>query len=374
MRIVFLAFSHMEYSIELAEAVSELEDVLFMIPKRNINGFGDVINKNVRLYSFHKPRLRYPTNLIMTYKIVRQINSFHPDVIHLQHLPGEEPWFDLVLPFLLRKYPMVITVHDVILHSGDNLSRRLHIFRYMLNRGYSEQFIVHGENLKNEMILHYNVPHRDVHVLPRGTNSIFQRFIEHSAGEENLTILFFGRIWEYKGLRYLIEAEPLITEKIPDAKIIIAGRGEDFYKYREMMVNPEKFIVLNKLIPHKVVADLFQRCSVVVLPYTDASQSGVVPLAYAFKKPVVVTNVGSLPETVVHGETGYIVPPRDSKKLAEAVIALLEDNKKRKIMGENAYKKTQEDLSWKNIAPRTIEVYKWALAIRNSDVNGRKEK
>jgi glycosyltransferase involved in cell wall biosynthesis len=184
--------------------------------------------------------------------------------------------------------------------------------------------------------------------------------------EELHTIMYFGRIWGYKGIRYLIEAEPMISEKIPDLKIIIAGTGEDFQKYRDMMVNKDRFIVHNEFISHKMVAELFQKAGLIVLPYTDGSQSGVIPQAYAFKKPVVVTDVGSLPEAVEHGKTGYIVPPKDPEKLADAIIDLLTDNEKRKRMGERANKKTQEELAWKNIASNTIEVYKKALSRKNS--------
>jgi starch synthase len=109
---------------------------------------------------------------------------------------------------------------------------------------------------------------------------------------------------------------------------------------------------------------LLQRSSVVVLPYIEASQSGVIPTAYGFKKPVVVTDVGSVPEAVEEGKTGFVVPTRDSEALAHAVIRLLKDEKLRRQMGENAYKKLKEDFSWDNIAQRTLEVYRKAIQAR----------
>jgi glycosyltransferase involved in cell wall biosynthesis len=238
-------------------------------------------------------------------------------------------------------------------------------FTHRLAIKYAKQIIVHGEELKREMVREYNKALDDINVLNRGVNSIYRRFIKKEIEEENSTVLFFGRIWGYKGLQYLIEAEPKITREIPDLKIIIAGRGEDVNKiYGDKMINKDKYIIHNNHIPNKMVAELFQKASVVVLPYTDASQSGVVPLAYAFGKPVVVTNVGSLPEAVDDGETGYIVPPRNPEQLAKAVIDLLKDRKKRKRMGENAFRKTQEELAWKNIALKTKEVYEKAISIQ----------
>jgi glycosyltransferase involved in cell wall biosynthesis len=168
---------------------------------------------------------------------------------------------------------------------------------------------------------------------------------------------------EYRtiSLEYLIEAEPLITKEVPDAKIVIAGKGENFKKYEDMMINRETFIVYNYRIPYKEGAELFQRCSVVVLPYIDASQSGVIPTAYGFKKPVVVTDVGSIPEIVDDGITGFIMPPKNPEAWAEVIVKLLKDEKLRREMGENAYKKLKRDLSWDKIAEKTIEVYKKAI-------------
>ncbi len=162
-------------------------------------------------------------------------------------------------------------------------------------------------------------------------------------------------------MEYLIKAEPLITKEVPDAKIIIAGMGEDFKKYENMMINRDNFIVHNYRISYKEGAELLQRCSLVVLPYIDASQSGVIPTAYGFKKPVVVTDVGAIPEIVDDGITGFIVPPRNTEALADAIVKLLKNEDLRKQMGETAYKKLKTDLSWDNIAEKTIEVYKKAI-------------
>jgi len=362
MRVVLYAFDHIEYTIQLTEALSKLEDIMLMLPQHKGKRFLEVVEDNVNIESYYQPRLRYPTNLLALYEIIKKINGFNPDIVHWQ---GEHPWFNLILPLLKRRYPLVTTVHDVVLHVGDTKSRKIPSFVYKLSTRYADEIIVHGEKLKKDIIEKSNRLVNNVHVIPRGVNSIYRRFLKRDLKEEDNLILFFGRIWEYKGLRYLIEAEPLITEKVPAAKIVIAGSGEDFGKYVKMMTHKEKFTIYNQIIPNEMVAELFQRASVVVLPYIEASQSGIVPLAYAYKKPVVVTNVGSIPEVVDNGKTGYIVPPKDPEKLAEAIIDLLRDKEKRRKMGENACKKTEEELSWDNIAMKTVEVYKKAFLARH---------
>src|SRR4029077_824531 len=127
----------------------------------------------------------------------------------------------------------------------------------------------------------------------------------------------------YKGLEYLIRAEPLITARVPEGTILISGGGEKLSHYRRMMVHPDRFIVDNGFIPDERAADYFARASVVVLPYVEASQSGVVSMAYSAAKPVVATSVGGLPEMVEDGGTGYLVPPRNVSQLAESVTRLL---------------------------------------------------
>src|SRR5262249_40553785 len=139
------------------------------------------------------------------------------------------------------------------------------------------------------------------------------------------SVLFFGRLWPYKGLEYLIRAEPRITAEVPGVKIVIAGSGEAYGRYQAMMSHPGRFVIHDEYVSDEKRAQLFRESSVVVLPYIEASQSGVIPLAYRFGKPVVATTVGGLPAMVDHGETGYLVPPADAESLARAVVDLLRD-------------------------------------------------
>jgi glycosyltransferase involved in cell wall biosynthesis len=353
-----IAFTNIEYTIELTEALTNIVDVILMIPEEHAKRFCNKINDNIKLKSFTKPRLREIANLLFVYKMIKRINQLKPDVIHLQR---GHPWLNFGLPFL-RKYLLVNTIHDVNLHVGDKESSKIPFFTHKFAINNAKKIIVHSEKLKTEFTQKYNKFDNDVHVIPRGINSIYNRYTDKFIQEEENTILFFGRIWPYKGLRYLIEAEPHITHIIPDAKIIIAGRGEDVIRnYQPFMANPNKFKIYNKHISNNMVAELFHQASVVVLPYIEASQSGVVPLAYSFKKPVVVTNVGSLSEIVDNGITGFVVPSKDPEKLADRIIYLLKNKETRKKMGENAYRKATQELSWKEIAAKTVEVYEKSI-------------
>jgi starch synthase len=361
MRIICFG-GFIEYQIQLANALCKKEEVIIIFPMHELpNVYLGTIDQGVNIHLLGRGKPWYhPISLLILKDIVKTMRKFRPDVIHMQ-LGGSI--VDLALLPFFKRYPLVATFHDVTLHVGEE-SRRVNFVRNCM-RKYSDEIIVHGEKLREQMIREYNLPSEKVHAIHFGEHEVapFKKYEREGIEEEGNLILFFGRIYQYKGLEYLIKAESLITKEVPNAKIVIAGEGENFKKYDEMIGSRrEHFILHNYRIPYEEGAELFQKSSLVVLPYIEASQSGVVPTAYGFKKPVVVTDVGSISEIVDDNKTGFIVPPRDSQALAEAVIRLLKDKKLRKEMGENAYKKLKEDFSWDRITEKTLEVYREAIA------------
>ena len=261
-----------------------------------------------------------------------------------------------------RNYPLVLTVHDALLHLGEGTGSKISQIPQWVHDCacyLARQRIVHTQQVKELLLQRLGIPSSTVHVVPL-VPSFGGEAKEHVQEDEHL-ILFFGRIWEYKGLEYLIRAEPLITSKVPKAKIVIAGVGENFDRYRRMMVHPEQFIVYNEHISDEKRAELFRRASVVVLPYIEASQSGVILVAYHFKKPVVATTVGGLPEMVDHGQTGYLVPPRDPNALAEAIVLLMQNEEMRRRFGENGRWKVDVEWAPEVLGHKTRLVYRHAV-------------
>lgn len=359
MRTACFSFDFIDYTIQLGNALSQNGiEVFLLLSDEHMKDYLESSNsmrKHVKKYIYNQPRLYSPTNILLTFRLLRQIIDFQPDVIHFQ---GCHIWFSLALPWLkLKGHHIVTTFHDVKPHHGENhLLMALFMPTLFLARKYSDLIFVHGRKLKEQLTEYY--PANKICIIPIGEHNVapLKKYAKGLKEEKN-SVLFFGRIHQYKGLEYLIRAEPLITKEVPGVKIVIAGRGESFEKYQRLMVNRENFIVHNHFIGFEQAAELFEKCTLVVLPYTDASQSGVVPVAYAFKKPVVVTNVGSLPEIVDDGKTGYVVTAGDEVALAKAVVRLLKDDVLRKEFGENGYQKLESELSWNKIAEKTIEAY-----------------
>jgi len=146
-------------------------------------------------------------------------------------------------------------------------------------------------------------------------------------------LLFFGFVREYKGLKYLIQAMPLMINHITDMKLFIVGdfSNEESKKQYETMITQtgckEHIVIYDGYIPDKEVEKFFAASDLVVLPYISATQSGIAQIAYGFEKPVVATNVGGLPDVVTDRKTGYIVEAENADAIADAVVDFFENDR-----------------------------------------------
>ena len=359
LRVAFVAFDSVELSIRLATALSAHAEVLLTLPRTQSVPYMRWLGESVIFRPFDRPRLRQPLRqMALLARLWWTIRRFRPDVIHMQkwHL-----WFFLALP-LFRAYPLVISVHDPEAHLGDRGAEKTP--RWVVARGYrkADRLITHNEAMRTATIASHRVDADRVDVIPlveRGDGSL-----RPDVSERAFEILFFGRIWEYKGLDRLIRAAPLVVSEVPEARFVVAGRGDDLEPYLQMIDDPSRFEIINEFVSEDRQAELFRRAAIVVLPYVEATQSGVIPVAASFGKPVVASRVGGLPEQVEHGVTGLLVPPRDDVALARAIIDLLSDESRRHAMGREARRKARDEWSAAAVARRTLAVYERTIAER----------
>jgi glycosyltransferase involved in cell wall biosynthesis len=174
--------------------------------------------------------------------------------------------------------------------------------------------------------------------------------------KEGKYILFFGLIRKYKGLDLAIRAmsNKLIVEK--NIKLIIAGEfydSEDRYQnlIRDLSLN--NIIIYNQFIANKQVPDFFSVSNLVILPYTSATQSGVTQLAMYYNKPMLVTNVGGLPEIIDHKKDGYI-SSTNPEEMSEYILDYFSQDNKEKEMSF-AISKKHDSYSWDNFVKKIIK-------------------
>lgn len=302
------------------------------------------------------PRSFRPPTWRLSRKVADFILSLDPDLIHMD---------DVSIRFLygfgrLRKKPLILSNHDPDPHSGKhhwstNLSRWL-VFRH------ASHFILHSDFWREKFCERYGVKNDRVSAIPLGVLDIFKEFGgKSSQAEEPKTVLFFGRIEPYKGLEILYDAAPRVAEAVPEVRFVIAGRPNYDLPPPPKITNGGQIELILEYIPNTTLAQLFQKATVVALPYTHATQSGVALTAYAFEKPVVATHVGGLPEVVRDGVSGLLVPPNDPEALAHALIKILQDVQQREWIKSNIRDQIKTNFSWQRIAEKTIQIYSHVL-------------
>jgi len=335
------------YTSQLANTLAEEHDVVVIAPRGVAR---ETFQQNVRLIELDLGNIvkNFIKNTLIFTRVIRFIRTVrdeNPDIIHVN---GYSLWFSLLLPFLHR-YPIITTIHDVNPHTGSRqidqvIARRL-FFRY------SDALIVHGEWAKKQLAI--STP---IFVVPHGDYSFFTGQGSEEVAEEDGTILFFGRIEDYKGLQYLLTAMPEVISGYPGARLVIAGNG-DMARYMLLLPDETHCTLINRFIEDSEIPALFMKASMVVLPYIEGTQTGVVPIAYAFHRPVIVTDIGCIPEVVEQGKTGLIVPSHDSAALADGILMLLRNASLRREMGEAAHRKMKRDLSWETVRGKTVAAY-----------------
>jgi starch synthase len=203
---------------------------------------------------------------------------------------------------------------------------------------------------------------RDV-VVPLGVFDLFAGLCE-PVPEEPRTVLFFGRLAPYKGIEVLRDAAPAIAARVPDARFVLAGGAvPGFHAGPPPDLPPgASWEAGGGHVGLGELCRLFRAATIVVLPYVEASQSGVVSTAFAFGKPVVATAVGGIPEVVEDGLTGCLVPANDASALAAAVAGLLEDPGARSRLAAGVAERAAGELSAHSVARATVEAYRQIAA------------
>jgi glycosyltransferase involved in cell wall biosynthesis len=174
-----------------------------------------------------------------------------------------------------------------------------------------------------------------------------------SIPNEKRVILCFGFIRRNRGYEYLLEA----TENMENIEVVIAGKMLEKNVYEELLacVKTRKDVrIYGGFIPDNEVQVYFNACDLVVLPYTEITTSGVIPLAYSFSRPVITTDIGGLRD-VVNKKTGILVPVADAHALRGAMERLFVADLEK--MGRDAHDFAEKEFSWESNAQKIKRLY-----------------
>lgn len=293
-----------------------------------------------------------------------KIKKLQPDLVIIQWWhPYFAPCY-WALTRMLGKKKIIFVCHNVFPHERFPMDRML--TKMVLKRGNA--FIV--QSGKDAEDLQTILPGAKYEQAVHPTYNAFKfENMSKERGRELLDItekekvlLFFGFVREYKGLKYLIQALPRITERCEDVRLFVVGdfggaeNREAYEKLMEENAVRSHITICDGYIPDREIEKFFAACDLVVLPYVSATQSGIVQIAYGFEKPVVVTNVGGLPDVVEDGKTGYVVEPENPTALADAVVRYFKENREKEF--EENVKKEAYRFDWDRMVETVERLYR----------------
>ena len=289
-------------------------------------------------------------NLSITLKLISFIKKGNFDVVHTDCFFR---FYDILLYQFKNK--LVQTFHDPFIHSGES-SYKSTFFRKIAIKCIPK-IVLLNDGQKDKFAELNHISKSRIYINRLGVYDCINAFKPKDEAKENKNVLFFGRISPYKGIEYLLEAMNEVHKVIPDAQLTIAGGGKIYFnveKYEKL----DYVKLINRYIGMEELADLLHKSYIVVCPYTDATQSGVVMTAFALNKPVIASNVGGMSESVHNGVNGLLVAPKDVNALSNAIISVLNNSILIKNIQKNINDEYHEGInSWKNIARKYINCY-----------------
>ena len=277
------------------------------------------------------------------------------DVVHfqwltVQHLDGA------LLPERRRGRPLLLTAHDILPREARPGQRAAQRRLY----GRFDAVIAHSEHGRRRLLDELGVERERVHVIPHG---VFAHLAERRIGDraaregdppfqtEKPVVLCFGLMRPYKGIDVLLDA----WRGIEGAELWIAGMPRmDIAPLRAAAPAGVRFVT--RFIGDDELPAYFRAASLVVLPYREIDQSGVLFTALAFGKPLLLSDVGGFPEIAATG-AARIVPSGDPGALHDALASLLADPAALGEMAAAAQRACAGEYSWSSIARRTLDLY-----------------
>ena len=241
----------------------------------------------------------------------------------------------------------LLTVHDATRHPGEDQPLR----QWLLRRDIaaSDGALVLTESVRESLIAHHGYPRERTFLSRLGTFAYHQRNEARALPVSRPPrLLFFGRILPYKGLGLLLEAFQQLEEEFPGISLEIWGTG-DLTPYAGRLSALKNVKVENRWIRENEIADIFANTDLAVLPYVEASQSAVVPVAFASAMPCIATPIPGLSEQITDAVSGLIAPGMNAVDLASAIRRALRDDAVYRRLSDGALHAARTTLDWQSI-------------------------
>jgi glycosyltransferase involved in cell wall biosynthesis len=284
------------------------------------------------------------------------------DIVHI-HLP--------LPPLIKTSHPVILTIHTPMLSDNNYIKIRS---VYSLFTKISARFVSYPLELKHiessdmitadsksiaQELKEYGINPDEITVTNNGVNETLFCPLQKELNEEKKYIMYAGRIDREKGLFDLVECGKYILNEKSDVSFIIAGAGRDLKKLKKKIKKAnlqDRFTFLGQ-VDKDVLVKLYQNATLFVFPSYHEGLPGAVLEAMACGLPIIATDVRGNRDLISTGENGILVPQRSPKKIAEAIITLIEDEELRKRLGKNARETIENRYTWNAVSNKFLKFY-----------------
>ena len=341
-----------KYSLEIAKSlkinnldlhllVSNQSDLSYSFKKLQLPGLYLNTYSNKVNFIFNTLFIFVKINLIKNYIINHKITHVYCTMPHL---------WGFFIGKLLKKLniPYILTIHDALIHPGDGGI----IAQFVLDKDLknSNSIICLTNEVKNILIKKFNHI-KLISVIPHGSfnYSLLKPNIKTIYNKNKINLLFFGRLIKYKGLDLLLNAWLKILKQVPNANLYIYGSGILSNKNINFIkIHSSSIFLQNRWINENEIHDIFNNSDLIILPYIEASQSGVIGIAHSFGIPVIVTPLGGLIEQLNSGG-GLIAKDFTADAIATEIIKILLNIDLYSLHSKLALDSSKKD-SWNSIS------------------------
>jgi len=365
------------YCDHLAKEISKIINLEFFSFKNlKSNSIGEIpeIERKKEMDELKQANVKYNITTYNPFSWFSAGLKARGDIVHVQHWA----WYTgmaycLILPIIkLRGKKIVISIHNITPHVKDKSIVYVDSLFNKIIYSYASALIVH--NKRNERALNklYNTRGKKISIITHGVltldnvKNISKKEARNYLGitENKKVILFFGYLWKYKGLDVMLKSLALIKEEVKDVFLVIAGQPFRHWKDYERIINElhlgEYVKISLGYIPDSKFEYYFSATDICVFPYKEPfdTHGGAAALALFFKKPIVVTDIGGLPEYVK--DKIAVSKPEDVDGLSDNIIKILKDEKLlNKLILDS--EQLNKELTWDKIAIKTVDFYKELL-------------
>lgn len=363
------------YAYEMTKALVNNGVDVYAIISKYVCNLSDWEELPIKLYKIetYNSKVKFLINtikfiLLDRFKLQSELSKQNFDVIYV---PLATYWTGIINR-LLKNTPVCYTIHDPVMHSGENIFNKMMFRHYSRDISKAKLIVVLSKKFIDQVVNIYAINKKDIIYIPHGAFWEYKKYRtkpnDRLVNYENnkVNFLFFGRIEQYKGLDVLLQAyQKLEHEYKHKISLTVAGSG-DLTPYYVLIKDLSTVKVVNQMIPDSEISSLYEGSNVVtVLSYKDATQSGVIPTAQIFNSLIIASKVGAIPEQLDNGRLGILVSPGNVNELYMAMrdVVVSIDSSMYKKMRCDGYTYVK-NLDWDVLGKRLLEGMESVLAKR----------